>query len=358
MARNYTTTLSRVWEIQRLSTFQQTASLFAPIEPKKSRGRFFVASVIVHVVLLAALVVAPLFLIDPVRPRRYDVTTLIAPASTREVLEAPRLRVPKIAKPKPIIAPPPAKPFLASAKPDEVKLPEVRIDPKPAPVIADAAEAPAPKPEQPAVRTEVFPNLETRQSAELQARRIQTGGFGDSNGSSGEGPANNRVRNVASLGSFDLPAGDGGGNGSSPARGITGSGFGDAAQTAASGRRTGGSSNSTVIDSTFASFRATSPQVRRRTVEPVQIPVEITSKPRPEYTEDGRRLRIQGEVLLRVLFAASGRVQVLDLIRGLGHGLDESAKRAAEQIQFKPASYNGSPVDSAATIRIAFQLAY
>ena len=51
-------------------------------------------------------------------------------------------------------------------------------------------------------------------------------------------------------------------------------------------------------------------------------------------------------------------MRVLELIKGLGHGLDESATRAAQQIRFKPALRDGQPVDSTATVHILFQLAY
>ncbi len=86
-------------------------------------------------------------------------------------------------------------------------------------------------------------------------------------------------------------------------------------------------------------------------------PVEILSKPNPTYTAEGRQLKIEGEVRLEVVFTASGKVQVLRVLQGLGHGLDESAVRAAEQIRFKPAQREGQPVDSVATLRIIFQLA-
>jgi TonB family protein len=42
---------------------------------------------------------------------------------------------------------------------------------------------------------------------------------------------------------------------------------------------------------------------------------------------------------------------------GLGHGLDEEARRVAQQIRFRPATKNGQAVDSTTTIRITFQLA-
>ena len=85
---------------------------------------------------------------------------------------------------------------------------------------------------------------------------------------------------------------------------------------------------------------------------------EILSKPRPSYTEEARHLRIEGEVLLEVLFAASGETRVLRTIRGLGHGLDENAISAARAIQFRPAKRGDAPVDSTAVVHIVFQLAY
>jgi len=88
------------------------------------------------------------------------------------------------------------------------------------------------------------------------------------------------------------------------------------------------------------------------------IPAEVLSKPRPVYTEEARGLQIEGEVLLKVEFAAFGQVRVVRLIRGLGHGLDESAAAAAQGIRFRPALRAGIPVDSVATVHIVFQLAY
>jgi TonB family protein len=85
---------------------------------------------------------------------------------------------------------------------------------------------------------------------------------------------------------------------------------------------------------------------------------EILWKPRPAYTEEARRLRIEGEVLLEVLFSASGEARVLRRIRGLGHGLDENAIAAARAIHFRPAQRGDAAVDSTAVIHIIFQLAY
>jgi TonB family protein len=87
-------------------------------------------------------------------------------------------------------------------------------------------------------------------------------------------------------------------------------------------------------------------------------PVEILSKPRPVYTREARSLRIEGEVLLEILFSASGEVRILRVAHGLGHGLNESALAAAREIVFRPAREGGAPVDSTAIVHIQFQLAY
>jgi TonB family protein len=86
-------------------------------------------------------------------------------------------------------------------------------------------------------------------------------------------------------------------------------------------------------------------------------PAEIISKPVPAYTPEARAQRIEGEVLLEVVFEASGKLRVLRVVRGLGHGLDDAAVRAAEQIRFKPALKDGQPSDSTAVVHIIFQLA-
>ena len=87
------------------------------------------------------------------------------------------------------------------------------------------------------------------------------------------------------------------------------------------------------------------------------IPAEITFKPRPVYTEEGKRLKVEGEVLLEVVFTATGQIHVRRVVQGLGHGLDESAIQAAQKIQFKPALKDGQPSDFQAVLHIVFQLA-
>jgi TonB family protein len=85
--------------------------------------------------------------------------------------------------------------------------------------------------------------------------------------------------------------------------------------------------------------------------------LEILHKPRPAYTDEARKLGIEGDVVLEVWFGANGMVRVGRILRGLGHGLDEQAARSAMDILFRPATERGQPVDTRATVRIEFQLA-
>ncbi|MGC1651194.1 MAG: energy transducer TonB, partial [Candidatus Sulfotelmatobacter sp.] len=87
------------------------------------------------------------------------------------------------------------------------------------------------------------------------------------------------------------------------------------------------------------------------------LPAEILSKPTPLYTQEARNLKIEGEVLLDVVLEASGKLRVLRVVHGLGHGLDENAVKAAEQIHFKPAVKDGQPTDYRVVMHIIFQMA-
>jgi hypothetical protein len=48
------------------------------------------------------------------------------------------------------------------------------------------------------------------------------------------------------------------------------------------------------------------------------VPAEIQFKPRPEYTEEARRERVEGEVLLEMLFSAAGEAKLVRMVRGMG----------------------------------------
>jgi TonB family protein len=188
--------------------------------------------------------------------------------------------------------------------------------------------------------------------------KVQTGGFGDPNGIPGKGDPNHAT-NVNRLGSPALPGGDGYGNGTGGAKGIRGTvastGFGNGTATPPPSKKTGTVQAGGFADETAATE---APKKRAANTESPTTPVDILGKPRPEYTAEGRSLKIEGDVVIDMVFLANGSVQVNRVISGLGHGLDEAALRAAQQIKFKPAKRDGQPVDFPARVRIEFRLAY
>jgi TonB family protein len=95
----------------------------------------------------------------------------------------------------------------------------------------------------------------------------------------------------------------------------------------------------------------------RTVAGPPPTDLVVVSKPTPEYTSEAKQLKVQGDVILRVTFTANGQVVVQGIVHGLGHGLDEEARRVAQQIRFRPATRNGQPVDMTTNIIITFQLA-
>lgn len=89
---------------------------------------------------------------------------------------------------------------------------------------------------------------------------------------------------------------------------------------------------------------------------PAVRPVQILDKPKPTYTAEARAEKIEGTVLLDVVFTARGEVRVLGVVRGLGHGLDETAMDAARHIRFTPASQSGMPIDQRVVLHVVFQI--
>lgn len=88
----------------------------------------------------------------------------------------------------------------------------------------------------------------------------------------------------------------------------------------------------------------------------VKEPIPLLNPP-PNYTEDGRKARIEGIVVLKAVVRKDGTVDSFRVVRGLGHGLDESAiQTIATKWRFKPGTKNGVPVDVEADIEVVFRM--
>jgi protein TonB len=79
--------------------------------------------------------------------------------------------------------------------------------------------------------------------------------------------------------------------------------------------------------------------------------------PEPPYSDEARKAKLQGMVTLRVLIGSDGRAKRVQIVKGLGMGLDENALEAIRNWRFAPArDARRQPVASWATIETRFQL--
>ncbi|HEV3333873.1 MAG TPA: energy transducer TonB [Bryobacteraceae bacterium] len=79
-------------------------------------------------------------------------------------------------------------------------------------------------------------------------------------------------------------------------------------------------------------------------------------KVEPEYSEEARKAKYQGTVVLYVEVDPSGKAVNPKVVRSLGLGLDEKAIEAVRKWKFKPGYKDGKPVTVAATIEVNFRL--
>ena len=87
----------------------------------------------------------------------------------------------------------------------------------------------------------------------------------------------------------------------------------------------------------------------------ISAPVLITQVI-PEYSEQARKARFQGRVVLDTIVEEDGSVRIVRVARGIGFGLDEQAIAAVAQWRFRPARMNGKPVAVAMNIEVNFNL--
>jgi protein TonB len=76
----------------------------------------------------------------------------------------------------------------------------------------------------------------------------------------------------------------------------------------------------------------------------------------PEYSDEARKAKLQGDVFLRIEVDARGAAQNIVVSHGLGLGLDERAIDAVRRWRFRPGYSNGKPVPTAALIQVTFRL--
>lgn len=83
---------------------------------------------------------------------------------------------------------------------------------------------------------------------------------------------------------------------------------------------------------------------------------KLTYKIEPEYTEEARNAKIEGTVHVKAVVKTDGSFDDIEVVIGIGHGLDEKAIEAIKEWRAEPARKNGAPVDALVSIEVNFRL--
>lgn len=350
---------------------REIVPLFSCYEIRDGRRlKSYVGSSVIHVIAVLLLLLISLTAPKVVFHVPLRSIQLVAPLETQTVIKlkpaTPALAAPRIATP--------ALPIEVLPLSQAVRVPAPVVPPvtaKPAPVEHTAFEpartapsAAAPK----VIATNVFgSSAPSRPNSSRPVNQVQTVGFGDPNGVA----VSKRPTQAAAVGTFTLPAS---GKFVAPHGTVATAGFVTNAAAPSSAPHGTVASTGFATDAVPSDAPSNPPrgrveqaqQFNLATVEkkapPVAqpettyTPVKVISKPIPVYTDAARRAKVEGEVLVQVLFRATGEIRVLGVTRGLGHGLDEAAIAAAQKVRFTPAIRDGVKVDSTATLHIVFAL--
>jgi TonB family protein len=308
-------------------------------------------SLAAHAAFVALAIAVPWAVHEEAQPRSERVVSLTDPVLLKPVVLKPAVKPVVVERiPPPVIAPvvvtKAVKPTVTFQAPKPQVLPARKIE------VESSAPVATPTPVQEIAVAKI--------EVPKPAPPVKVGGFGDPNGVQPAANPSPGKLIAAKTGSFDLSEGNSQGKGSPGNRGgVVLAGFGGGAGPANSGP--GGNGGRGAVRSAGFGEYDTAPAIIHAGVPsapatPVETPVEITFKPKPAYTAEAREKKIEGEVLLEVIFGATGQIRIQRVMRGLGFGLDERARDAAAQIRFQPGTRAGTPVDMKGIVHIVFAL--
>ncbi len=332
-------------------------------EPEGRSGSFITAAVI-NLMILAAVLYIGMMAKHVIEQHHFEQTELIFPTTPPP---QPKVTVP----PPPKLPPPPKQPEVKLEAP-KINLPKPEPRPALKPVEMEAkVNTPQLKSAKPAIILAPQPKAALTAAAPALAPQAHPSTapvhFGDIQGVT-PNPAATKPATVAAIGN---PYGGNQGPAVAP-RGVVGStGIGNGTHSGSNAGTVGkvasaGIPGSAGTGNSYSGGHVASagiPAETKATVasataaQPASTNLEVLSKPPVQYTAEARQMKVQGDVILRVTFTAAGHVVVDGVVRGLGHGLDEEARRVAERIRFRPATRNGQAVDLTTNITITFQLA-
>lgn len=351
---------------------------FGLLPEPEGRNKSFTISLIINSAVIALVLIMSIFFVHhQVVEKKLVADNLLLPVTqVKPIRPVVKVKVP-IVPPTPDLLNRIAPKFTYKPAPAEMqpKMARVHMNNMSAPVLPPYRPDSVALPPQPKVGT-FQANIPTAVANNMGKTSTKTGGFGDPMGVHAN-PNANRPGTIAAVGSFSSAVGDSSGSGAARKGKVGGTDFGSGYAHGVPGG--GGHGNGKVASVGFsngvAGATGNGPRGKAVTggfqnnVAAAGTPklaiantgnettVQVLSHPTPEYTAEAKQLRIQGDVVLEVRFSADGRVHVIRVVRGLGHGLDEQAIRVAEATHFKPATRGGKPVDTTTYYRIDFQLA-
>jgi TonB family protein len=337
---------------------------FGPLpEPERSTASF-VTSMVINGIALALVLYVGARAKQVLEQHHYEITELIVPTTPPP---QPKFKQP----PPPKLPPPPQTPKLEMEAP-KIAVPRMKT-PEPKPIEVEAKVAlPEMKPAKAAVVLAPQPKAALTAAMPAQSAQVKPSTapvhLGETFGVT-PNPNATRPATVAAIGN---PYGGNEGPAVAP-HGVVGStGIGNGLRAGSNSGVVGRVASAGIPGATSAAgngnygkvasagipaMTVAAPVATKMQAGPTSTSLEVISKPPVQYTAEARQLKVEGDVVLRVTFLANGQVVVDGIVHGLGHGLDEEARRVAQHIRFRPATRDGHPIDMTTTITISFQLA-
>jgi TonB family protein len=83
---------------------------------------------------------------------------------------------------------------------------------------------------------------------------------------------------------------------------------------------------------------------------------EVIYSPEPSFSDEARKAKFQGIVLLMLVVGKDGRPYNIRVRQSLGMGLDQKAIESVKNWRFRPATLKGQPVDTQIAVQVDFHL--
>ncbi len=344
-------------------TYSPIRTNFGLLPEPEGRSSSFITSAFINMTILVLILIVSMTAKHVLQQHQYEMTELIVPSTPPPPIKMKAPVLPKL--------PPPPTPPKITLDERKIEMPKPKPEPKTVQMEAKLA-MPAMKQAKPAIILAPQPKAALTAAMPAQTAQVHPSTAPVHLGETFGVTPNPNASKPATVAAIGNPYGGMQGPAVAP-HGVVGSaGIGNGLRAGSNAGMVGkvasagipgatGTSNSgnygKVASAGIPTQTAAAVLPTKAMVEPAATNLEVLSKPPVQYTSEARQLHVQGDVVLRVTFMASGQVVVQGVIHGLGHGLDEEARRVASQIRFRPATRDGRPVDLTTNIVITFQLA-